>query len=452
MLLMVVGCVIAASIVYQRLEYSSLRDRAEATIAEATDLTRRLDRRLDAEQIRLEHHAAWEDLEAARTEFADARYRAALDRGERSRLALRKILNLDEGETSEIRFAEVQGGVEYRRGDHGTWQRARHHDVLNLGDWIKTASDGAAEIRFGDGSNFRLRPGTMMQLDVRRNVVTGHEEKITDIQWGWVDINTTRSESKVKTPKSEARVHRDSEAEIVIDRKRGAGRFRTFRGSAEIASASGQTREVGAREQVEQVGDRLSPPQPLPAQPRLIRPAADQQVALEDEELQLTWEPVRGATRYALNISRSPLFGQNLISDDNRRQTSARLGLQGEGIFYWQVAAIDRGGARGSWSETRAFRIAANGSAQGQETDDTIPPGINVDDIQVYGSLVIVNGSTEPGATVRINEEPVVVQFNGAFSKTIQMTQAGYAFLRIVATDAWDNSAEVKRRVFIDSF
>ena len=72
--------------------------------------------------------------------------------------------------------------------------------------------------------------------------------------------------------------------------------------------------------------------------------------------------------------------------------------------------------------------------------------------MQAYGSLVIVNGRTEPGATVTINKEPVSVQVDGSFSKTIQMSEAGFAFIHIVATDAWSNPTEVKRRVFVDAF
>ena len=72
--------------------------------------------------------------------------------------------------------------------------------------------------------------------------------------------------------------------------------------------------------------------------------------------------------------------------------------------------------------------------------------------MQPYGSLVLVNGRTEPGAAVLINNEPASVQLDGSFSKTIQMTQVGFAFITVVATDAWNNSNEVKRRVFIDAF
>ena len=69
----------------------------------------------------------------------------------------------------------------------------------------------------------------------------------------------------------------------------------------------------------------------------------------------LAWRAVPGSYRYALQISRSPLFEPNIISDDNRRKTSAKLGLKGEGIYYWQVAAIDREGARGPWNKPRGL-------------------------------------------------------------------------------------------------
>ena len=173
-------------------------------------------------------------------------------------------------------------------------------------------------------------------------------------------------------------------------------------------------------------------------------------LALQNGETQIAWRPVRGAARYALEISRSPLFATKLIADDERTKPSARLGLRGEGVFYWQVAAIDSEGARGAWSEPRSFRVAS--VPKPGETEDTTPPGLQIEDMQSYGSLVIVSGRTEPGATVQINDEQVSVQNDGAFSKTIQMTQVGFAIIRIVATDAWDNPTEVKRRVFIDSF
>ncbi|MEE8523880.1 MAG: hypothetical protein V3T72_08110 [Thermoanaerobaculia bacterium] len=450
-LLVLAAALVAGSLLLQRWEHRSLRDRSEAVISEATDLARRLEGRVDFEQARIEHFVAWQDLEAAHADFAAEHYGSALDRAERSLRVLRQVFNAESSEGGELRFTNVQGGVEYRRGEHGAWRRARSNDVLSYGDWVRTSADGTAEIHFSDGAVYVVRTNTLVRLDERRNALTGNEERVTDIQFGWVDISNTRSASKVTTPKSEAKVRQDSEAEIVFDPDQGTGHISTFRGSAEIASANGQTRELGARQQVEQIGDLLTAPKQLPGKPQPLRPTDNQTVTLESAEVQLAWRPVRGSARYVLNVSRSPLFASNLIAADDRRKTSARLGLRGEGLFYWQVAAIDPDGARGAWSDTRSFRVVT-APPQADGTADTIPPELEIADMQAFGSLVIVNGRTEPGATVEINGEPVLVQIDGAFNKTIQLSQVGFAFIRVVATDAWDNPTEIKRRVFIDSF
>jgi hypothetical protein len=450
-LLMIVSGLIGGFLLLQRWQHRTLRERAEATIAEARDLTRRAERRSDYEQIRIEHFAAWENLEVAREELAAEHYRTALERAQRGLEELQEVLQIAHGpQEGKSRFVSVQGGVEYRRGERGAWRRARSRDSLNPGDWVKTSSDGTAEIRLPDGSKYVLRRNTMVRLDLSRNLLTGSEEQVTDIAFGWIDINTSRRSNKVKTPHAEANVRRDSKAEVEFNPDQGSGRLAMFEGSGEIVAPSGQTRQLRALQQVEQVGDLLSQPKPLPGQPRPMRPANDQEVDLSQGALVLAWSAVSGAYRYALQISRSPLFEPKIISDDNRRKTSAKLGLQGEGIFYWQVAAFDREGARGPWSEPRAFRVAALQRAD--DADDRIPPELEIADMQAYGSLVIVNGRTEPGATVTINKEPVSVQVDGSFSKTIQMSEAGFAFIHIVATDAWSNPTEVKRRVFVDAF
>lgn len=450
-LLAVVSGLIGGFLLLQRWEHRELRERAEAAIAEATDLTRRVERRGDYEQIRIEHFSAWEELEVARSEVADERYREALERAQRSLEELREVLQIDQGpQEGKGRFVSVQGGVEYRRGERGAWKRARRQDSLNPGDWVKTSSDGTAEIRLPDGSKYVLRRNTMVRLGSSRNLLTGTEVPVTDIAFGWVDINTSRRSSKVKTPKAEAEVRKNSKGQVEFHPEQGSGRLAVFEGSGEIVSQGGQTRQVGALQQVEQIGDLLSAPKPLPSQPKPLRPADDQQVDLAERSLELVWAAVPGSFRYALQISRSPLFEPNIISEDNRRKTSAKLGLKGEGIYYWQVAAIDRDGSRGPWSEPRAFRVAALERPDG--ADDTTPPELEIADLQAYGSLVIVNGRTEAGAKVTINDEPVSVQVDGSFSKTIQVSQVGFAFIRVVATDAWDNPTEVKRRVFVDAF
>jgi hypothetical protein len=200
---------------------------------------------------------------------------------------------------------------------------------------------------------------------------------------------------------------------------------------------------------VTQKGDLLSEPQALPPPPSLIGPDDDLSLDLdEDKEVQLAWEAVRGARRYALQISRNALFVDNVIDVDNRTRTTSRVGLRGEGSFLWRVAAIGDRNLQGPWSSPRRFRVAAiKGTA---DEADTTPPSLELDDIQSYGSLFIVRGRTEPGARVWVNQESVNVDADGGFTKTVQLSQEGWAFIDIRAMDVWNNEASRRHRVFVE--
>ncbi len=84
------------------------------------------------------------------------------------------------------------------------------------------------------------------------------------------------------------------------------------------------------------------------------------------ESLVLEWQPVEGASRYALQVARTRFFVQNLIDLDDRTKTSATIGLQGTGSFVWRVAAFDRQGVQGPWSTLRRFRVTT-GANLGEE-------------------------------------------------------------------------------------
>ncbi len=431
--------IVAAVLAYDRWMIYTLEDRALAAIEDATAIAEQLRASDRFDQIYRDHKAAWDQLEEARQAFEDKNFESALEKGKSCVNLLRSILaSLSQG---SIRVMSVQGNVEFRRGDRGNWSRLRPHDTLDAGDWVKTATDGTAQLKIGDGSVFTLRQSTMVHLN---------ETEATDLAFGRVELNTSDQSSTVSTPKSTATVRSDSEALVSFDRDKGAGRFAAFEGSLQVESkAGGQAVEVGAMQQIEQFGDQFSDLRDLPFAPVPLGPTNDRAFDLDtDKEVVLSWQPVDRAREYALQISTTRLFAASLI-DDVRTKTSARLGIQGEGNFYWQVAALDAQGTTGPWSEARAFRVASLSTIG--EVNDRVPPALEIVDTETLGNLVIINGKTESGATVTINGEAVVLRPDGSFSKTIQMMQAGWSMLEIVATDAWNNESIQRTQVFIDA-
>lgn len=448
LLLLTVVALISGAFAYQQWEHRAKAKRAEESLDHADFLSAQIEERSDYQQVRREFFAAWDNLEAGRQAFEEDRVAEAFEMASRSVAEFERILGTDQVADSERgRFLTVTGNVEYRRGERGAWKRARPEDVINAGDWVKTSAGGSAKILFPDGSEYVLRANTMVNLSLQTDRF-GRSEQVADMKFGWVELSTQESPGTVKTPRSSAKVRGSSEAMVAFDQQRNEARVAAYSGSVQVEAENGQTRELGALEQVVQQGDLLSQPSALPQKPRLAFPPEDRQFDLADGEIRLSWRGVSEARQYQLQISRSPLFAANIIEDVDREDTSARLGLRAEGVFYWQVAAVGPDGVPGPWSEARSFQVARLQRSAG---DDDTPPPLYVEDVQTYGRLLIVTGRTEAGAKLVINGAEAEVGPDGAFSQTIEIDDEGFVFVEAVATDAAGNATRDRRRVFIDS-
>jgi hypothetical protein len=393
--------------------------------------------------------AAQQSLEEARGQYAQAAYHDALQSAERSlNLLLALHDSLLPGAAGEARFVSIQGEVEYRRGNGEEWEEARSHVPLRVGDYVRTANSGSAEIMFQDGTLFTIRPNTQFIVAPSRQAEGGEMEQTIQMEYGWVDLNTTSRASKVTTPGAEARVKQDSEAFVTFDRNSKKGRYGAFHGGLELESKAGLKREVKELQQVTQTGDLLSEPVALPGRPEPIEPADNLEVdPTKEQRVILAWQPVSGAARYSLQVSRNNLFVDNVIDVENRVKTHATVGIRGEGAFQWRVAAYDKDGSQGPWSPARRFRVASfrSGGAEG----DKKPPALDLEDVKSYGSIFIVGGKTAPGAIVEVNGEQVHVAADGAFTKTVQLTREGLSFIEIRARDGSGNATVRRLRVFV---
>ena len=433
---------------FRRWEEKTLARRAGEQVERAGRLEARLLQDATDEATRQEMLSGRKHLETARGELDDNRFQRALESAKAAADVFESILER-EGHRGFIRALNVQGNVEYRRGNQGTWRRLRSNDTLSGGDWVKTGADGSARLQFPDQSVFTARPDTLIQVPAAAASSDANE---LEIPFGELELTTSRGTSRVKTPVADAVVEENTEALVSFNRDNRSARYASWAGGAvEVRSTGGDVATVEALQQVSQDGESLGNPTPLPGKPLLDEPDSGREFDYgATKRLRLTWKPVSGASRYALRISRDRLFASNLIDVTNRTKTRATLDIRGEGTFYWQVAALDRQGTRGPWSEVRTFRVAALEGVT--ETDDETPPLLEVTGAETYGSIVIVNGRSEAGAVVTVNGEPVGLAADGSFSKTIQIVQDGWGFIDLTATDAAGNTSRVRQRVFIEGY
>jgi FecR-like protein len=438
---------------YRVWERQALEREALRTIDQAQSLLQQLQNEGRASSYQNDYATAGQSFQQAQNHLAQKSYRAAIRSAKLSYGVLMSILDaiaVPGSAAGQAQFVSIQGEVEYRRGDGGEWEEARNRVPLHPGDYVRTSDGGSAEIMFLDGTLYTVRPNTQFIVSPGKAEGGQPAEQSIQMEYGWVNLNTSQHGSQVKTPVAVAEVKQDSEAFVSFDKGANRGRFGAFRGGMELSSKGGLKREVKELQQVLQTGDLLSEPQPLPGQPEAVDPADNVELDLERAKtVVLAWNAVPGAARYALQVSRNHLFVDNLIDVENRVKTHATLGLRGEGTFQWRVAAYSKEGSLGPWSEPRKLRVASFRGGGGER--DTTPPALDLDDVKPYGSIFIVGGRSEPGARVEINGELVKVNGDGSFTKAVQLTKEGWSFIEIKARDGWGNETVRRHRVFVEN-
>jgi cbb3-type cytochrome oxidase subunit 3 len=441
---------------YRQYDRSTARQEAEALINKAEALRQQLsgEPRV-ASGFAVEYEDGTQSLKEARARLETRDFSAARDRGKHSRDVLQSIVDALalRGGSGQAQFVTLQGEVEFRRGEGGDWQEARSRVQLQSGDTVRTAENGSAVVMFQDGTLYTVQPNTQLVVSPGSGGAGGGPEQAIEMKYGWVNLSTSQSTgSNVKTPGAVARVKESSEAYVAVDKGTSQGRFGAYRGGMELASNGGMTRQVGPLQQVVQTGDLLSEPKAMPGKPEPVEPVDDLQLDLDaTKKLVLAWQPVPGAARYALQVSRNHLFVDNIIDAASRTKTRATLGLRGEGSFQWRVAAFGADGLQGPWSEPRKFRVASAAHGGGGEKKDATPPELDLGDIKTYGSISMVNGRTEPGARVEVNGEQVALGADGSFTKAVQLDKEGWNIIEVRARNAWGNETVRRHRVFVES-
>ena len=97
--------------------------------------------------------------------------------------------NTNTAMTQQAKFVNLDGRVQVKKVNSVTWVDADYHTALDKGDLIQTASDGAARITFADGTEYTVKPESM--VTVEENVVT-HDRSNTAVRinTGQVDLAT----------------------------------------------------------------------------------------------------------------------------------------------------------------------------------------------------------------------------------------------------------------------
>lgn len=390
-------------------------------------------------------------LAQAKWDFENRDFPAAAARAEgalhRFELLLRLVNREFVGAAQIIAFS---GKVEVQRANQTTWEKAKERQVLYNGDFLKTATDAVAELLFADGTVYRVGPDSL--LEIHREARTGPKAEPGEVKVkiGQVSVSTALNPSSVVTDSAGVRIHQESRVGVEVA-ENATTTVAAYAGRARVSAKSGEAAELADRQAVTASPEgRLSARRAVPEPPQLEAPQANALVNMDQtNRVMLSWRPVPGAESYKVQVSRSRLFAPaNIEVETTRLEPSVTLRLRLPGTYFWRVAALGAERTTSEWSSPRSFR--AYTGTRVEELADTTPPALSVQRPQQMGNLFLIQGVTEPGATVTINGEAVAVAGDGTFKKAVAINREGKSVIVIRATDAAGNTAEHKETVFVE--
>jgi Glucodextranase, domain B/FecR protein len=427
------------------------RTLAEAAMADARSALNELAASKDIQTHRSELDKAQKKLDEAGTLFTSGKYAEAKNAADESLTISRTARSGGEGD-SDARFLTVEGDVQVRKGQSSDWRAVDIRMPLMNGDWVKTSDSASAELMFTNGSVYTIGPNALLEIYSQINPSTARKNNAIQMQVGSVEVATTDDASTVRTPGSQVIVDSESTTQVGVDQAKATSVV-AMKGSAAVTStAGGEPVKIGSGEKVTATPEgSLSPVKKLTQPPALIGPADNQVFQITaDSRVNFGWEPVQGASAYQLEVSRSRLFS-TLEINARRPKTSAEAKVTAEGTFYWRVASVGADGDLGPFSPFRRFRVSGGGKGPSNQANDTTPPVLTLKNpYPIGGQFFIIEGTTEPGATVFINNEEVEVESNGHFKKLISLNKVGRNDIVIKAVDPAGNPTIQSQTVLVN--
>ena len=425
---------------------------AEAALTDARQALNDLAASKEIQTHRNEFDRAHKKLEEANSLFGQNKYVEAQSSAIESASISRTARGSVEGD-NDARFLTVEGDVQVQKGSTSDWKPADIRTALMNGDWVKTGDGGSAELMFTNGSVYTMGPAALLEIYAQVNPATSKKQNGVDLKVGPVEVATTDEGSTIRTPSSQVTVDSASTTQVGVDKQNNTTSVVAMKGTAAVTStAGGEPVKLAGGEKVtaSQAGS-LSQVKKLITPPGLTAPPDNQVLQISNESrVDFNWDAVPGASGYQLEVSRSRLFS-TLEINVRRPKTQAAARVTSEGTFYWRVASVGPDGDVGPYSQFRRFRVS--GGAKGPANingGDTTPPELVLQQPRSWGGAnYYIEGNTEPGATVFINNEEVEVESNGHFKKLVSLTKIGRNDIIIKAVDPAGNPTVKSQSVIV---
>jgi len=350
-------------------------------------------------------------------------------------------------------FSKLIGTVKVKKYNAVQWLSADSQTVLEEGDYIQTSSDSFASIVFPDGTQYRMKPDSLIVVQENSEDPKTLAKKVSvRVTSGSINLSTVKKDVESSTTSvsaASATAFLDSDTRMDVESNPGkkSAKFTMTAGTARVVSGTVSS-AIGAYDQVTAENGKLAM-EKLMRPPELLAPNSIKPVVAREgsaTRIQFTWLPVPQAVGYKIKISNSSLFSKNIREETIRQETRFVTSGLGEGTYYWTVTAIGPGSKVSGESDPNKFTLI-NKSFREKETDVFLDVKI----IRMSNIFEII-GRTDPSASVVINEEPVpLISADGSFKHfTSPLPHKGKNLITITAQDRSGNAKTLTKEVYVD--
>ncbi len=356
----------------------------------------------------------------------------------------------EEADLVEQRFATltfVSGRVEIQRATDLAWKGGQDGMRLASGDRVRTFSSARAEVGFDDGNVLRIKPDSLIVIgDLTENVRTKVRKSSVRLLVSNIEADIKKSvvrgsQFRLEMPTATAEIDKARmSVEIRADKQSQvsvySGQVDLDTGSQRVQVTDRKTVMISALKEITSPENLLPAPRVTAPRPLETFPSATGGVVIS-----CAWEAVSGARAYRLEIAGDRFFDKPVVSRDDLRVTAFATPSLGQGVYHVRVAALDAQGRTGDFADPVPVRIVVDRQA----------PFIEIQKFVVLqsgrGREVLVNGRTEPGATLSVGGRPVLVDETGYFSAVLKGLAVGQAEMEILARDRAGNLKSLVQRV-----
>ncbi len=344
---------------------------------------------------------------------------------------------------AEALITDIHGNVEGRDPAEPAWSDRNLNDILVEFEKVRTLSNSTTQVTFRDLSRLRLNPNSNATIQrMRSDPLTGKEVTKVSLSNGdfYALLNQLSDRDSFEIDVPGIKTTTESDDFWIKNDEQGALFVNYDTAALDIASGTDRV-SLGENEGV--VIDAAGVKARTEVLENTVLSTPENRADVYGTSVDLAWQAYPEAAGYWFEVAADAGFNRMLSTEWGVKELEYRVEALQPGVHFWRVAALDKLGLPGKWSEVREFELRV----------DETPPFLTLfapaeAELFERDSIEIL-GASEKGVLLTLNGTPVDVGADGSFLTNFALN-AGSNALVLIAKDAAGNVSQKRRQVIYE--